>query len=262
MKRLFYGFLISLFLISQSWATDGWQKSEPAGTQSASDIDSYVIQNNAALDLGLSNLRQGCVLTYSSASVLSVGAGSLVVSNSAGTIRLMLAKTSAISTVWTVGDNGLDTGSEAASTTYYVYAIASAVTDTAYTVKISTNSSVPSGVTYYKRLGSFYNDSSSNITYSDIVNDDNYYGKKLGSWVTKSVDTAYQATTDGFVVVISVSNTVIYGYTDSSNPPTTLRAKNLAVGDTCSFTMVVKRNDYWKTTASAGSPTVYWIPQE
>ena len=171
MKKLLSGILISLLLISNVYATDGWLKAKPAGTDNASDLDSYIQQNNAALDLALSYLRQGCVLSYSSTSSLSVGAGSLVVQNSDGSIRLMLAKTSAITTNWNVAENGLDAGVEAGSTTYYVFAIASAVTDTTYTIKISTNASVPASTTYYKRLGSFYNDSNSNIT--QIVNDDN-----------------------------------------------------------------------------------------
>lgn len=257
-----------LCLSTNSFATDGWQKSEPAGTRSASDIDAYVIQNNAAIDLALSYLRQGCVLSYSSTSSLSIGAGSIVVSNSDGSVRLMLAKTSAISTNWNVAENGLDTGSEAASTTYYVYAIASAVTDTAYTIKVTTNSSAPSSVTYYKRLGSFYNDSSSNITYA-ITNDDNYYGKSLGSWVSKSTDTVYQATTDGFVCACRAAATQadLTGLTNASNPPTTQVAIDGNIPNTegdkrrpGSITFPVKKGDYWKVVNATTS--VYWIPLE
>ena len=56
----------------------------------------------------------------------------------------------------------IDTGAEAASTTYYVYAVADADATTA-TFMVSANSSTPTGATYYKKIGSFYNDSSSNI---------------------------------------------------------------------------------------------------
>ena len=45
----------------------------------------------------------------------------------------------------------------------------SAISDTTFTIKVSESSSLPSGVTYYLRLGYFTNDSDSNIT--SIVDD-------------------------------------------------------------------------------------------
>jgi hypothetical protein len=90
-----------------------------------------------------------------------------MVSNAAGTVRLMLANAAATSVTFT----DIDTGAEAASTTYYVYAIGSATTDTEFTVKISASATAPTGVTYYKKIGSFYNDASSNIVKTTITND-------------------------------------------------------------------------------------------
>ena len=168
MKKLFVLFL-TILLTSNAWATDGWQKSEPAGTRTVSDIDAYVAQNNAAIDLMLQNYRTAR-LSYTSAASLTVSAGGVMVSNSDGSIRLMLYNTAATTVTWA----NLDTGAEAASTTYYVYAVASAVTDTTFTIKISTNAAAPSGVTYYKKIGSFYNSSDSNI-YIGTVTDDLYY---------------------------------------------------------------------------------------
>lgn len=85
----------------------------------------------------------------------------------------------------------------------------------------------------------------------------------LGAWTTKASGTIYQAGTDGFVtVVIGVgSTTTIYGYTDSSSSPSTLRAaqqvpwfSGTAYG---SLGFPVRKNDYYQT---AGGGTVYFIP--
>jgi len=160
--------VLSLVLTSSAFAAVGWVKGKPAGTINPGTIDDTIGENNDALDLVLSTFQQGCKISYSSAAQITVGSGGVVVSNSAGTVRLMLANTSATTVTWA----DIDTGAEAASTTYYLYAIGSATTDTVFTVKISTSSSAPTGVTYYKRLGSFYNDSSSNIAGAEIINDD------------------------------------------------------------------------------------------
>lgn len=168
MKRflLTVGILLTLFCqLKTAESATGWLKTKPTGSSDASDIDTYVGENNAALDLMLSKYRQGGLLSYASASTLTVGSGGVMVSNSDASVRLMLANTSNLTLAWT----DIDAGSEAVSTTYYVYAIASATTDTTFTCKISTSSSAPNGVTYYARLGSFYNDASGNIT--NIVND-------------------------------------------------------------------------------------------
>ena len=89
--------------------------------------------------------------------------------------------------------------------------------------------------------------------------------KAFGSWVDKSSSYAsQQATTDGFIVCRLTGNSqTAIGYTDSDTNPSTIRCamKNgTEAGETFkSFTMPVKKNDYWKVTVS-GAPTIYWIP--
>ncbi|MEA2036125.1 MAG: hypothetical protein U9O94_01350 [Nanoarchaeota archaeon] len=114
-------------------------------------------------------------LTYSLGSTILVSAGEVVVSNSAGDVRLMLNNTS--STNVTFAD--IDTGAEANST-YYVYAIAATSASETATFKISLNSTAPDSVTYYKRLGSFDN-VAGDIDEETIVNDNHYYKTVLGS---------------------------------------------------------------------------------
>lgn len=97
----------------------------------------------------------------------------------------------------------------------------------------------------------------------------------LGTWVSKTKDTSYEALTDGFVTCSliqgvhagSVANCI--GYTSSSNPPTTERESasvhyNYNVKRN-GFSMPVKKGDFWKVTftqVSGGTTacTLFWIP--
>lgn len=83
----------------------------------------------------------------------------------------------------------------------------------------------------------------------------------LGSWVSRSINTIYQAATDGFVVVDgqSVGGTMTF-YTDSSNPPTTRRGYMSGYGASSTATYPVKKNDYWTATVSGFTPVIWWIP--
>lgn len=119
MKKLLLGVILSLFLVSNVWAATGWVKTKPAGTDSPSTIDNSVEENNAAIDLMLSNFTN-CRVSYDTAAQLTVSAGGVMVSNNAGTVRLMLANAAATTVTWT----DIDTGAEAGSTTYDVTATA------------------------------------------------------------------------------------------------------------------------------------------
>jgi len=81
----------------------------------------------------------------------------------------------------------------------------------------------------------------------------------FGSWASKSNDTVYQAATDGFVIAYKAGDAdYLAGYTDGSNPPTTLRVRARGLGgNQVSITMPVKKSDYWKVV-KAGN--VWWMP--
>ena len=88
----------------------------------------------------------------------------------------------------------------------------------------------------------------------------------FGTWTSCSLGTVYQAASDGFVCAMLLnSNEEVAGWTDSSNPPTTERlqvcgySSASASDKSASFTMPVKKSDYWKVT-SGGTPTIYWLP--
>lgn len=160
--------ILAIFMIckaSSIYAVDEFLDNQPAGTDNISLIDDYCQDNNLALERSLIDLRTGCEIVYASASTLIVNLGKVICGNSGGTVLKMRKNTSNTTVTW----SDLDTGSEANSTTYYVYANGDADAST-FTVKLSTDSSSPSGVTYYRQLGSFYNNSSGNI--ERIDNDD------------------------------------------------------------------------------------------
>lgn len=248
MKKLFSLFLI-LFLPFYAYSANQWRAGTGASTipggTNISDIDAVSYQNMTdPIDRVLTNFRQGCKIVYLSASTLTVESGEIVVSNSDGSIPLYQSNPSDTTVTW----SDIDTGAENDSTTYYVYAYQDTTSTSTFSIKISASSSAPTGVTYYKKLGSFYNNSDSNIT--DILNDSFFL--ELGSWTTKSNNVSYQASTDGFVVGWGTSD--IDGYTDTSNSPTTQR-----VGNAGTICMPVKRGNYWKIT---GASAVYWISNE
>lgn len=67
------------------------------------------------------------------------------------------------------GGSGLDTGAIAASTRYYVYAVADQDAVPGFSISYSTSASAPSGVTNYRLIGSLTTDASSNFTSSETV---------------------------------------------------------------------------------------------
>lgn len=161
--------LVLLLMTSPAWAINQWREGTGAqtirGAASASDIDFYSFNDIVnPLDNLLSNYRKGMSLLYNSASQLDISTGEITVSNADGSIRLMLHNT----TNTTISFSDLDTGAEASATTYYIYAIAASSSATSATFKISASSTSPSGFTYYKKIGSFYNNSSSDIDQGKI----------------------------------------------------------------------------------------------
>ena len=154
-----------LLLSSNVYSADQWDKTEPAGSISASDLDFVIGVNNEALDRLVIGYREGVKIEYLSASTITVTSGQVACANSAGSVVRWRRNTSDTTVSWTNIEAG---GSESASQTYYLWAVAD--TDvTTFTVVVSTSSTSPVGSTYRSRLGSFYNNSSSNI--ENISND-------------------------------------------------------------------------------------------
>lgn len=258
--------LVLLLMSTPAWAVVQWRNGSGAntllGSSNAADIDTNTYNNIVSpLDSLLANYREGLNINYDSAAQVTVSSGSVTVSNSDGSVRLFLKNSGSTTVTW----SDIDTGAESTGT-YYVYAIAASASATAVTFKISANSTSPSGITYYKRIGSFVNDGSSNIT--NISNDNQYVGY-VGTPSSKSSATTYQALTDGIVTDVYAFSTnssalSVNGYTDSSSSPTTIVAGG---NDTNSsngrgtITFVVRKGDYWKITDNGScSHTIYFTP--
>ncbi len=105
----------------------------------------------------LRNYREGCQVKYKSAADIYVTAGEIMITDASGNRRLR-RNTSDLTVNWT----NIDTGTEATSTTYYLYAIADAAATT-FTVLISANATTPTGATFYKQIGAFYNNAAGDI---------------------------------------------------------------------------------------------------
>lgn len=253
--------LVFLLAPVNGWCVSQWVKSAAPAT--GDNLTAWPAKVNAQwsiLDTELANYRQGYNLTYSSGSTIVASSGEVVVSNSLGTLRLFLRNAASSNITF----SNIDTGAEASATIYYIYAGTSTATDAAATFYISTSSTAPSGVTYYKRLGSFYNDSSSNIT---RINNDHIWNE-VGEKESKTVDVTYQAITDGYV---SYEGTLVTGnqvvlYTDSSSSPSTAVQQltyNTSGSLRTNMLYPIKSGDYYKVSVVAGSPTTeayYFVP--
>lgn len=251
--------IVALFLgMSSGETSNQWQEGTGEntilGTISPSDIDKDSYENMGdPLDRVLSKYQQGCRIVYASASTITVESGEAVMSNSGGTIRLFQQNTSDTTVSW----SDIDTGSEASGTRYYVWLFQETVTTATFDVCVSLSSAAPSGKTYYRLIGNFYNDSSGNIT--DIQNDG--FFSDLGEWVSKSSDVSYQALTDGYIVAYSEGQVGFGIWTDGANPPTTYRVIDEGyIGGHASCTCPVPKGDYYKVSSAAS--VVFWMPIE
>lgn len=258
--------ILFMGLVVPAWGADEWLKTRPQSTDARVDYPAAVQANNAALDRVLGNYREGMTLTYSDGSTLVVTSGEVTCSNSGGTVRKMRLNPS--NTNVTFSD--IDAGSEASSTTYYVYANCDADATTA-TFKVSTSSTSPSGVTYYKRLGSFYNNSSSNISRISLNNSI----FEVGAISSKSPSVSYQATTDGFVnayIYAADGNEDAYMYGQISDDGSSWTTITYDATDNVDSTVMygqigffVRKGNYYKVTPGGAyggptSTTVYFTP--
>lgn len=258
MKKLIFLFFMAFIIAfpTQSYGANAWRDGSTtffAGTTLINNLDTE-IQDHAIEPLNryLQNARQGMTLTYSSASQLTVSSGSIVCVNSVGTLEEIRINPSSTTVTWA----NIDEGAEGSAKTYHVYASCDADATTA-AFKISLSATAPTGVTLYKRLGSFYNNSSSNITLISNTNDLH----SVGTLTSKSVGTTYQASTDGFVegyVSGGAVNTTMAAYCDASSSPSTIvqyGTFTFVSGGPSAYipvSFIVSAGEYYKVTGGTG----------
>ena len=157
-------------------ATTDWERGDGtkfAGTVVRSEIDDEISQYiQTPIDYMMGKYRRGTLVEYGSASTVTISAGELAAVNSAGNLRMRKNVGSKTVDITVSGVGGLDTGSENPSTYYYVYAVAqdSPGTDGEFAVVCSVDSSSPTGFTYYRKIGWFYNDNNGDINLHGIGN--------------------------------------------------------------------------------------------
>ena len=169
-RNLLFTLSICLLMATSVFAANQWRggtgEETILGTSQAADIDANSFQKIVdPLDRLLSNYREGAKIVYVDESSYTVELGEVVVSNASGSVRLMVKNTGDTTVTWA----NLDTGVEASSTTYYIYAVVDLTTDADFRIEMSTNSTTPDSETYYAQIGSFYNDASSNIDQNKIA---------------------------------------------------------------------------------------------
>lgn len=115
----------------------------------------------------IGSTKVGLVVESTSVTAIDINADLLMVGDGNG--FELLSDVDLTATITASGLNGLDTGSEATSTKYYVYVIHNSTTDAVASL-ISTQSTrlgqsptLPGGYDYWREVGEFYNDSSGDI---------------------------------------------------------------------------------------------------
>ncbi len=169
MKKILVALTLVCMLSSQCFAINDWKQGLNTdaiqGTDVGADIDAN-LKNYAVdpLDRMLSGYIHGCTLTRTDAATITISAGEVCCSNGAGTIKRMRKNTATTTaSMGAVGVGGIDSGSaEAATTIYDVYAVADA-NATTFTAIIAKHGTALSDVTYYRYLGSFFNNAAQDI---------------------------------------------------------------------------------------------------
>lgn len=112
------------------------------------------------------DVARGLVAKYVTDATVDIDADEIIVSNVSDLVLKITAVNLTLD-ITTSGANGLDTGSEAVSTWYYMWIIYNATTTTiAGLLSVSSSDpTLPSGYTYKARVGAVYNDSGSDFDY-------------------------------------------------------------------------------------------------
>lgn len=196
MKRILFFSLALVLMASQVLAADinDWIRGDGTdaveGTDNISDLDTLITNYlQDPLDKLLTEYIHGCTLTWASNATVTIGVGEVTCWNAAKTIKRMRRNTSTVTiTLPADGASGgsLDTGNAAVSTWYHVYAVADADATT-FTGICSASASAPTGSTYYRYLGSFYNNASDNIA--------NFFWYGNGTYITVMWDVPITITT-------------------------------------------------------------------
>ncbi len=169
MKKILCLLITGMFLASNVYGADinDWSRGTGVdvveGTETISTLDDQITNYmQAPLEKALLKHITGCTITVTDDEVLTISAGNVVTTSATGIIRMRqnISTATVDNTAADVG--GLDTGSVAADTWYYVYGIADADATT-FTLILSTSATNPTNAAalYYRLIGCALTDSDS-----------------------------------------------------------------------------------------------------
>jgi len=251
-------------MATNSYAIDDWKQGTGTdavvGTQNASDLDTTItnyIQD--PLDKLLTHHIWGCILTHTSDDVVTIEVGEVTCSNGAGTIRRMRKNIAATTIDFTgVGVGGIDSGSaRVVSTMYDIYAVADA-NATTFTAIAAEQGNVLVDVTYYRYIGSAYNNSADSIekfyfignsATCKITYDDVYGNAELR--VLNAGAAAGFTDVDCSTMVPSTSTLISFSYTCAGGENFYLRVNGSSA-----------TNGYYRVENIAGTTDVVDIPTD
>lgn len=113
-------------------------------------------------------LAVGAFVSWDAHTTFKVSPGALYINGEYRTASTDITVTQAADDP-TNGGSGIDTGSIAASTTYYVYGVADQGAVKPFSVSFSTSASAPTGITNYRLIGRIRTDANNNFVSRDIV---------------------------------------------------------------------------------------------
>ena len=164
-KKLLGVLLILGLTLNTAFGADKWMEgtgaSPVAGSDSVSDLDTLIDASIVnPLDRLLTDMVRGCTLTWTDANTITVGIGQITCSD--GSVQRMRENTSTFTIDLSTSSDtsGVDKVGDVdkASSMFHIYANADADATT-FTGTASLSASAPDGPTYYKYIGSVYNDS-------------------------------------------------------------------------------------------------------
>jgi hypothetical protein len=142
------------------------------------------------------NATQLKVIT-SSVTQLTITADEIILETAARATKRVYGVSETVA-ITTSGTNGLDTGSEAVSTWYYVYIINNGTTTNAL-LSASTSPTLPSGYTYKALVSTVYNNSSGNFV-SYVQYNKNIYYNSASTILSGAYNTVYTSIALGIYV--------------------------------------------------------------
>lgn len=130
----------------------------------------------------LQGLNPMITLSWVDVDTIQASAGVVLCANSGSSVKVLRKNTSTTNITF----SDIDTGARATNTVYYVYANGDA-SATTVTFKISASSSTPTGVTNYRRIGTFKtNGTGSGQIIEGSIYNDAHYGYNFGRQLVKA----------------------------------------------------------------------------